>query len=479
MEAIEPGSSGKLNVTRATTYRRLSSIAEYDDIDYICTNPNEAYTLLPNSPVPVYDEPNIGNIRREPSLLEPPKPNVKIPRGQELATYYEQPSAVVHKPTNPFSPIQVKLSDSFAQMPEFRPMEKVEKEATTCAIYSEEADGYEIIDSGSYETVEPDHESSPSQLRKSESVPQTLDKFSELSLENVSNLNSNEVQLWLLLQMQKVVGRIEEVHMTTKNPNKPEKIDKQESAFNFEQLPTSSGPHPPPYPPPEAIEEIYDEDVGDDEPYYGKQGVSSTLPTRAHTCRVKSTIQEEHTSTGRVKHQDPRQRSNTDVYPGESIQSQSSTKSVTAQKSRANVRAGRRPPLKPKPQPPPGKYRHPIRLPYMHADVYTIIIIHVLSPHFIAVTKRIAIDSSLPASVRQKRETTHKEMIGRVNVYQTFFSFVHGLGLMNIYAFNHSCSKNEKQKYISNSITVSNLTINLVSMRVIIIVIARATDQIY
>ena len=101
-------------------------------------------------------------------------------------------------------------------------------------------------------------------------IPRKLESVTEISLENLSNLGPKQAQLWMLLNMQKMVQKMEKMEeVYGSNQSLPRKADRQSMTKpvpppkpapllgNAKEVPA-----PPNYPPPEEIEEIYDEDIG-------------------------------------------------------------------------------------------------------------------------------------------------------------------------------------------------------------------------
>lgn len=72
----------------------------------------------------------------------------------------------------------------------------------------------------------PLHESHPllSPVKKSASFPRNLSTFSELSLDDLSNLSQSEIQTWTLIQMQKLVQKMENVYETIPEARSPTRI---------------------------------------------------------------------------------------------------------------------------------------------------------------------------------------------------------------------------------------------------------------
>lgn len=321
MEAIQP------NSTSNYYERPLVSVDEYEDIEYIRTHSNEAYTShqRPQSPGPVYDEPDTTTKR--PLSPGAPQKNQGFPPG-DLASYYDEPAEITSKPLTQtktsLSPMHniMMMSHTFKSTVE-KTQENLDSSDNDCYVdlFKSESDGHS-------DTIP------PLQVQKSQSIPKKLETLSEISLENLSNLNSNDIQLWMLIQMQKVVQDTAEV---TRNLGRS-RID------SFEQPQASGLPPPPPFPPPlEEIEEIYDEDEGDD--YYNQSSADVLSKSRPQSCRVKMSYPEERFTTGGVGYQEPRHRSNTTMIATGNVAPQSHWKS-THQHTVSSVHL---PPLKPKP----------------------------------------------------------------------------------------------------------------------------------
>ena len=254
MEAIEPGSSAKLNSYKRFPY--VTEVEEIEEYDNIHTSSNQAYSLLPYQkqqqlqppPAAIYDEPN--TISRTQMPKPPSQPSKHSQSGVEPATY-DEPLTITVPPLT-----QEETSNSSTKL-----------EESTTSVNSEEdhyihMKGIGSVDNGAYETVW-----SPPQ--KSETVPKNLEAMSEIALEDLSNLNSNEVQLLTLLQMQKMIQKLENVYDTStteaiRPPNSRSK-SKQEKPEQSQKL-NLPPPHPspPPFPPPQELEELYDEDIGDE-----------------------------------------------------------------------------------------------------------------------------------------------------------------------------------------------------------------------
>ena len=379
MEAIEPGSSTKSQVSNS--YERFPHVTEGEEIeeyDTIHTSPNEAYSILsyqkqqrPQSPpAAIYDEPNtIPRTRMPKPPSQPSGQTPHSPSGIEAATY-EEPLTITVPPLT-----QKETSGSSTNLEESTKLENSEEDHYT---YVKDSGS---MDSGTctYEKVR-----SPPRPRKSETVPKNLESFSEISLEDLSNLNSNEVQLWTLLQMQKMVRKMENIYDTTEAVRPPTSRSKQEKSEQPQKL-NLPPPHPPPFPPPQEIEELYDEDIGDEafdeqparqDLYINLDNLSETLtegtpppvPPRTYSCKGPSSIRKEvsvrnraqsqksrsHTPNQNGTKQKPQQLSHGERYPPLSP-SKPNLAMAESQKSPSHIlsdspkRLGPPPPTKPKP----------------------------------------------------------------------------------------------------------------------------------
>lgn len=321
MEAMEPSS-------RSNYYERPErprSVAEYEDIDYIRTHSNEAYSSYQPTEN-VYDEPDTAT--RRPLSPRVPLMQQTFPPA-DLAPYCDEPSDITSKPiaisaTQTKTPLSLSPMHNIIKTHTFKSKEKTQENLDStdnCYVDMIKSESDDHSD-----TVTP-----PPQLQKSQSIPKRLEAISEISLENLSNLNSNDIQIWMLLQMQKVVQDTAEV---TRNLG-VSKVDR------FEQTQASSQPSPPPFPPPlvETIEEIYDEDEGDDY-YQPNTGILSR--SRPQSCKVKKSFPEVMPTTSGEG--EPRHRSNTTFGTG-NVVPQSHLRST----HQHIIPSARPPPLKPKP----------------------------------------------------------------------------------------------------------------------------------
>ena len=92
--------------------------------------------------------------------------------------------------------------------------------------------------------------------QKSASIPRNLSSLFELSIDDLSDLTQSEVQVWMLLQMQKMVQKMEDVYETAPAVLSPKLTDKQ----------------PIPSLPPQEVQDEIEKGHGDPQPT--KRGVN-------------------------------------------------------------------------------------------------------------------------------------------------------------------------------------------------------------
>ena len=267
MEAIQPGSSTVIRSPNA--YETVSSFAEDDRYSYARHMMHEP---RPPSTV-IYDEPDvpIGSLVKsnppaeydDPILIPGPvqaqiEPEVHPPTEVE---YDEpiQPQASRRKQSTKSSTRSLIQSQS---QKELQSHKEDSDDDYNDEIYCDVPE--ELVQDDAYiEIVQTADLPAP---RRNATIPKELNSIAEISLENLSNLNPMEAQLWMLLHMQKMVQKMEEVYdspqplspRANKNPiTKPSTSLKPAELFDKAKVPA-----PPSSPPSEEIEEIYDEDIG-------------------------------------------------------------------------------------------------------------------------------------------------------------------------------------------------------------------------
>ena len=236
MEAIEPGSSTRMTSPIADSYEMVSLPLQGDAYSYV----RHKHVVEPQQPPAVlYDEPDtISTTKIAHAVYDLPSPS-PAEYDNVIQTSTTSQSSLEQKPTSSHN--------------EFRAQ-------TSTADDSEEDDEvYEDFPDGLYEPMEPTYDDVKVQptLQRSITIPQTLESISELTLENLTNLDQKQAQLWMLLQMQKMVQKMEDVYEPLKPPANIQLKTKPTAASN-------TTPSPPLSPPPKEIEELYDEDIGSD-----------------------------------------------------------------------------------------------------------------------------------------------------------------------------------------------------------------------
>ena len=198
---------------------------------------------------------------------------------------------------------------------------------------SEDKDTYDDVDATAsidmYEDMSQSNQ--PLQVikspRRSVTVPKELSTLAETSVENLSVMNPNEAQLWLLNQMQKLVEKFAGVYESTAiGPLPKTAVGTPTKSNRGELLPT------------QEIKEVYDEDLGE-EPI-------PPVPPRTYSCTVQKT--EETSTSGRAI-----SRQYKSAYVRNKVPpSSTNTKPLAAKKSPHH----HRPPLQPKPDSPSKLY---------------------------------------------------------------------------------------------------------------------------
>ncbi len=228
MEAIEPGSTNSLGSPIADSYKIVSPLQQNEAYSYVAHHGK--YMQEPQQPV-IYDEPDTPRkmkaVRQASnSLFSSPEPDV-----------YDDvtdTSILILKQRN------LELNPSIT-----------DSEDEDGAVYEDlPADSELYMDEE--ESTYTDMEARPT-MHRSITIPKTLESVSEITLENLTNLDQKQAQLWMLLQMQKMVQRMEDVY----EPLKP-------SANNQPKAePSTSAPTPRPvFHQPQEIEEAeYDDNI--------------------------------------------------------------------------------------------------------------------------------------------------------------------------------------------------------------------------
>ena len=206
MEAIQPGSSTVVGSPTADAYETISPLGEsgaYSDATHV------PYKSQPPS-VAIYDEPDV-------------KTNTQIVQVPPAPVEYDEPFLALARRDNIYCNVPGELEeDSY--------IEVVQADRTAPA-----------------------------------TIPKELASITEISLENLADLDQKEAQLWMRLHMQKMVQKMELVYDSVQ-PLSP-KADKQPTTKPKPPVPAkqyskAKATTPPSSPPPEAIEEISNDEIG-------------------------------------------------------------------------------------------------------------------------------------------------------------------------------------------------------------------------
>ena len=204
MEAIQPGSSTVVGSPTADAYETISPLGEsgaYSDATHV------PYKSQPPS-VAIYDEPDVTT-------------NTQIVQVPPAPVEYDEPFLTLARRDNIYCNVPEELEeDSY--------IEVVQADRTAPA-----------------------------------TIPKELASVAEISLENLADLDQKEAQLWMLLHMQKMVQKMEQVYDSAQ-PLSP-KADKQptiKAKSPAKQYSKAKATTPPSSPPPEAIEEISNDEIG-------------------------------------------------------------------------------------------------------------------------------------------------------------------------------------------------------------------------
>ena len=264
MEAIQPGSSTAIRSPNA--YEMVSSFTEDDRYSYarhVMQQPRPPSTVI-------YDEPNVP--------LGPQRAQVK-PNPTPAPVEYDEPIMIPQAQIEPVPQKKTKNIHPPTEMEYDEPIltpaqASTQKQGTNWThsliqpqpLKEEDSDDDDDDDEDIYCDVPEELEqedayieivqtADPPAPRRSASIPKELKSIAEISIENLANLDPMEAQLWMLLHMQKMVQKMEQVYDT------PQPLSPRANKSPITK--PSAPPNPPPSSPPsEEIEEIYDEDIG-------------------------------------------------------------------------------------------------------------------------------------------------------------------------------------------------------------------------
>lgn len=227
MEAIKPGSSANIRPSFSLSHELVSSVNHesapssyvehnvqgppsslrdsviYDELDTIISIPQVPYPTK-QATNREYDEP----IMLDPSARPVPLPTIEPPtQGESEETKF---SLNVDDDANNSD------NDIYVALPQ---------------------ELYDNIDSDLVENVE----TSPS-LRRNITVPREIESVSEVTLESLTTLDAKEAQLWMLLQMQKMVQKMEDIYDMPQRPNPKPKTRPPSSYYNISKAFPPSSP---------------------------------------------------------------------------------------------------------------------------------------------------------------------------------------------------------------------------------------------
>ena len=226
MEAIEPGSSNSMGSPIPDSYEIVSSTQQDEAYSYV--HHSGKYLQESQQPV-IYDVPDT------PSKMKAVR--------QASNTPFSSPGPAIYEDLYDTSTLHLKQQNSKLN-PSVADSEDEDGE-----LYEDMPDPSELYmedEESAYVEMEP-----RSTIPRSSTIPKTLESVSEITLENLTNLDQKQAQLWMLLQMQKLVQRMEDVY----EPVKP-------SANNQPKVePSTSAPAPVFHQPGETEEAEYDDDI--------------------------------------------------------------------------------------------------------------------------------------------------------------------------------------------------------------------------
>lgn len=197
MEAVEPGSSASIKPARSGSYEQITHSTEEevesDPYSYIQHNRKE-----PTSPTPaIYDEPH-AQVKHQAG----PLPNTLA------AAEYEKPIESANQ-----TPSKEPPHSLLSQTPHTEGA-AASVEDFTIGDDSDIEEVYDDIDLSGEDLYIDLSSEVHSPLQRRSTVPSQLQSVTEISLENVTSLDPKEAQLWMLLQMQKMIQKLEDVYDT-------------------------------------------------------------------------------------------------------------------------------------------------------------------------------------------------------------------------------------------------------------------------
>lgn len=235
MEAIQPGSSTAIR--SPNTYETVSPFTEDNRYSYYTSHEPQP----PESAV-IYDEPDITGITESHGALA----QVQEPPPAEAE--YDEP--ILMSPTT--------TNQTCSQPQNAESHKEKSDDDDYKMIYSNipEELAHELEREDSYVEIVQTNPPAPS---RNVTIPKEMDSITEISSENLDNLDPKEVQLWMLLQMQKMVQKMEDVYGTSQ-PMSP-RASKRPTTKPYSK---AKAPPPPSSldPPSEVMKETDHEDTG-------------------------------------------------------------------------------------------------------------------------------------------------------------------------------------------------------------------------
>ena len=226
MEAIEPGSSNSMGSPITDSYENISPSRQDEAYSYV---EHRGKHLQEPQQSAIYDEPDT------------PRKMKAVRRASN--TPFSPPRPAVYENVTDTSTLHLKPQRNL----EHNPSVTNSEDENGAAVYEELRNVMEDEEVTYYNT---NMEPRPT-MQRSITVPRTLESVSEITLENLTNLDQKQAQLWMLLQMQKMVQRMEDVYEPLKpSANNPPKAK-----------PSTLAPTPEFHQPQETEEAEYDDNI--------------------------------------------------------------------------------------------------------------------------------------------------------------------------------------------------------------------------
>ena len=216
MEAISAGSSTAFKpAAPESQYEPVSPVPEGEMYSYARTVRSQEHHQLAQERKELkslYDDPDA------PIMIQPHVPSQSQPTVNDLPpSHLEHPTHYKTRRARSKSPStteRIRPDDQKAARPPASPLRNIHMKI------SDDKEQYDVVDAtASTETVEEYVEVySPPQTKgpeRSITVPKELSTLAETSVEDLSNINPNEAQLWMLNQMQKLVEKFAGVYEVT------------------------------------------------------------------------------------------------------------------------------------------------------------------------------------------------------------------------------------------------------------------------